>query len=70
MHDYIPDRMWDNSVHLDRVKILQAALSSFKGERETGNALFGFAGYSLFFLVFYQVFAVFYQVFCHIPVTV
>jgi hypothetical protein len=38
MYDYIPDRMWENSVHLDRVKILQAALSNFKGERETGNA--------------------------------
>jgi hypothetical protein len=39
MHDYIPDRMWDNNVHLDRVKILQAALSSFKKERESGNAM-------------------------------
>ncbi len=39
MHDYIPDRMWDKSVHLDRVKILQAALSNFKGERETGKAM-------------------------------
>ena len=39
MHDYIPDRMWENSVHLDRVKILQAALSNFKGERESGGAM-------------------------------
>jgi hypothetical protein len=38
MHDYIPDRLWEKNVHLDRVKILQAALSHFKGEREKGDA--------------------------------
>jgi hypothetical protein len=30
MHDYIPDRAWAEHVHLDKVKVLQAALSNFK----------------------------------------
>ncbi len=30
MHDYIPDRAWAEHVHLDKVKVLQAALSHFK----------------------------------------
>ncbi len=30
MHEYIPDRAWEEHVHLDKVKVLQAALSNFK----------------------------------------
>ncbi len=30
MHDYIPDRAWAEHVHLDKVKVLKAALSNFK----------------------------------------
>jgi hypothetical protein len=30
MHDYIPDRAWAQHVHLDKVKVLQVALSNFK----------------------------------------
>jgi hypothetical protein len=30
MHDYIPDRAWVEHVHLEKVKVLQAALSHFK----------------------------------------
>jgi hypothetical protein len=35
LHDYIPDRNWDMEVHLDKVKILQAALTNFKRDPDS-----------------------------------
>jgi hypothetical protein len=35
LHDYVPDRHWDIEVHLDKVKILQAALTNFKRDPDS-----------------------------------
>jgi hypothetical protein len=45
MHDYIPDRAWDKKVHLDRVRILQVALSNFKGGRKGGCKNYGWTSF-------------------------